>query len=532
MSLRGIVLCLALIVLAVPLAPRGAMAHAALVASEPAAGSVLATAPDQVELVFSEPVAPLVFRLLKADGATAEVTGARVDGPRLTLPLPSPLPQGTQVVSWRVVSEDGHPIGGTLVFSIGAPSAAAAGGSEVEREPGVAPLLWLARGGLYTGLFVGVGGVFFACWASRRAQLSRGTGRTLVVLLVIGIVAALAGLCAQGLDALGQPLTAFASGAVWATGLSTSFGRTAILAVLASVLALAALRAGNPRVRRGLAAVALLGPGLALAATGHASAAHPQWLMRPLVFLHATCIALWAGALLPLASELRAGGGRAALARFSGAAPVVFGAMLLSGAVIAIVQVGSVPALWTTDYGRILLAKLAAVAVIAILALYNRRVLTRPLLLGDDRAARSMVRSIGIELAIVALVFGLAATWRFTPPPRTLVVAALPVELHLHGTRAMAEVVVTPGAGAARLEIEPLDGDGVPFRPLAVEAQLAPADGRIEPIRVALEAGEDGRWRGDVPGMSGQGAWTIRVDLLVNDFEKAMLEGDLALSTP
>ncbi|WP_029075495.1 copper resistance CopC/CopD family protein [Kaistia adipata] len=532
MSLRGILMCLALIILAAPMAPRGAMAHAALVASEPAAGSVLAAAPDQVELVFSEPVAPLVFRLLGPDGEAAELAGAGVDGARLTLPLPPELPQGTQVLSWRVVSEDGHPIGGTLVFSIGAPSAAADGLAVQDRAPGVAVLLWLARGGLYAGLFIGIGGVFFLSWSSRRALPSGSLRRVLTITLAAGAVAAAIGLGAQGLDALDKPLSALASPTVWMAGLSTSFGRTAILAMLASVLALAALRAGDLRVRRALAALALLGPGLALAATGHASAASPQWLMRPLVFLHATAIALWAGALLPLALALRDGGGRGALARFSIAAPVVFGVLLLSGCVIAVVQLGSVPALWQTEYGLVLLAKLVAVAAICLFALYNRRALTKPLLRGDDGAARRLVRSIVAEIILVFVVFGLAAAWRFTPPPRALVAAVVPIELHLHGARAMAEVVVTPRAGAASLEIEPLDGEGVPFKPLAVEAQLAPADGRIEPIRVVAEPVADGRWRAELPGLAGGGRWTLRVDLLVSDFEKAMLEGDLTLSTP
>jgi copper transport protein len=532
MSLRGILMCLALIVLAAPLASRGAMAHAALVASEPVAGSILATAPDRVEFVFSEPVAPLVFRLLQPDGSAAELTGARADGPRLVLPLPDALPQGTQVVSWRVVSEDGHPVGGTLVFSIGTPSAAPTDAEASARQPGVATLLWLARGGLYLGLFIGVGGVFFVGWSSRRALRSAATRQALAGVLALGIVSALAGLGAQGLDALDLPLSALASAPVWKAGLATSFGRTAILAVLASLFALAALRAGDWRARRGLAALALLGPGLALAATGHASAAHPQWLMRPRVFLHATSIALWAGALLPLTAALRSGGGRAALARFSVAAPVIFGVLLLSGIVIAVVQVGSVAALWKTDYGLVLLAKLVAVALVALLALYNRLALTAPLLRGDDDAARRLVRSILAELAIVALIFGLAATWRFTRPPRSGVAAIPPIELHLHGAAAMAEVILTPGPGAMALAIEPLDGEGVPFRPLAVEAQLAPADGRIEPIRVVAKPGEGGRWHATVPGMSGGGSWTIRVDLLVSDFEKAMLEGELMLSTP
>lgn len=40
--------------------------------------------------------------------------------------LPDKLAQGTYMVSWRVVSADGHPISGAFTFSIGKPSATSA----------------------------------------------------------------------------------------------------------------------------------------------------------------------------------------------------------------------------------------------------------------------------------------------------------------------------------------------------------------------------------------------------------------------
>jgi len=347
------------------------------------------------------------------------------------------------------------------------------------------------------------------------------------------MVAAIVGLGAQGLDALGLPLGAVTSGDVWRAGLSTSFGRTAILAILACALAMAALNASALRVRRTLASVAMLGPGLALAATGHASAADPQILMRPLVFVHASAIAWWAGALLPMATLLHVGRGRAALVRFSAMAPFVFGILFLSGVVIAVVQLGSVAALWTTGYGLILSVKLLAVALVFVIAVHNRFALTKPVALGDERAATRLVRSVAAELVLVVIVFCLAAGWRFTPPPRSLDRSLPPVEVHLHGEKAMAEVIVTPhSAGAARIEIEPLDGDGVPFRPMEVSIAFTLPDGTMEPIRVAAEPGEDGRWQASVPGLVGGRPWKVEVDLLISDFDKAMLQGKIDLSAP
>lgn len=533
MSLRGILLCLALIVLAVSSAPREAMAHAALVASEPAAGSVLAAAPDRVDLVFSEPVAQLVFRLLSPGGSPADLLGASVDGARLTLPLPPDLAQGTHLVSWRVVSEDGHPIGGTLFFSVGAASAAPSVGAAEDRPLDVTLGLWFARVGLYSALFLGVGGVFFVAWSSRSPLRAGALYRILTGLLGLGVASALVGLGSQGLDALGVPLSALARRDVWATGLATSFGRTAILALLGAALGIAALRVSGPRARRILASIAMLAPGLALAATGHASAAEPQLLMRPLVFLHAAAIAWWAGALLPLAFALHAGRGRAALVRFSTRAPFVFAVQFLSGGIIAVVQMGTIDAFWTTAYGRVLALKLGAVVLVLALAIGNRYWLTRPVLFGDGVATRRLVRSIAAELVLVVVVFGLAACWRFTPPPRTLDTALPPIELHLHGAKAMAEFVLTPRAsGAATVDIEPLDADGVPFTPREVAVSMVPAGGGMEPIRAAAQPGEDGRWRASLAGLAGTTDWTVRVDLLISDFEKVMLDGKITLSAP
>ncbi|BCP52858.1 copper resistance protein C [Kaistia sp. 32K] len=530
MSLRGLLMCLALILLAAPLAPREASAHAALVASEPAAGSVLPTSPDTVELTFSEAVAPLVFRLLSPGGAATDLAGARSDGARLILPLPVELGQGTHVVSWRVVSEDGHPIGGTLVFSVGAASGTAASAATEVASLDVAIGLWLARVGLYSALFLGIGGVFFAAWSSR-APIRPSVLRSIwTALLGLGVVSAVVGLGSQGLDALDLPLSGLANRNVWATSLSTSFGRTAVIAVIASGLGIVALRTSALGSRRALASVAMLAPGLALAATGHASAAAPQWLMRPLVFLHAGAIAWWAGALLPLAVALHAGRGRAILVRFSRIVPFVFAILLTSGTVIAIVQMGAFEAFWTTGYGRILALKLAVVALVLVLAVHNRLALTRPVVLGDERATRSLVRSVAAELALVVIVFGLVAGWRFTPPPRTLDAALPPIELHLHGEKAMAEFVLTPHAsGAATVDIDPLDADGVPFKPREVTVSLAPSNGGMEPIRVPAEPGEDGRWRASVAGLSGTLDWKIRVDLLISDFDKVILEGQFTL---
>src|SRR6185312_2329032 len=97
----------------------GAWAHATLVSSEPADGSVLTRPPKMVQLHFNESIAPAVIGVIDADGKARDVA-TRAVGQSVLIVLPDDLPQGTQIVSYRVVSQDGHPVAGSMVFSIGA----------------------------------------------------------------------------------------------------------------------------------------------------------------------------------------------------------------------------------------------------------------------------------------------------------------------------------------------------------------------------------------------------------------------------
>src|ERR1700704_1400122 len=106
----------------------GALAHAALVSAEPADGSVLAQSPKTLQLRFSENITPAVVSLIDAAGKTRDVTARAVDQTVLVT-LPDDLPRGTQVVSYRVVSQDGHPVAGSLMFWIGVVTGGARPGS-------------------------------------------------------------------------------------------------------------------------------------------------------------------------------------------------------------------------------------------------------------------------------------------------------------------------------------------------------------------------------------------------------------------
>jgi len=498
-----------------------ALAHAALTRTAPADGAVVASAPGEFSLSFSEPVSPLVLKLIGPDGTSRALTRFTLTDRTLSIVAPSDLANGTHVLSWRVVSEDGHPVGGSVLFSVGAPSAAPDLLAS-QTEPAVRIALWLGKLGLYLGLALGVGGVAFMAWV---APLPAPVRRPIAGFLALGLLSLPVAFAAQGLDALALPLSAALQAAAWQAAAASSFGRTAFIAMLALLLALTALMAPG-RSARSLALFAWLGAGAALAASGHASAAEPQFLTRSAVFLHAVGIAGWAGALLPLAFALRQPDGTLALRRFSRRIPVLLVTILLSGLALAVVQVERPQALLTTSYGLVLTGKLVLVAALIGLGAFNRYRLTDAVVFGRASARSLLTRIIAAEITIIVAILAVVALWRFTPPPRALAAAAAqPASVHIHTEKAMADISVTPGrAGPVTITVSLLDGEFGPLATKELRLALSRPEAGIEPIERQATKQADGSWQvGDLT-LPIAGRWTIELEILVSDFEMTRLK--------
>src|SRR6516225_4712905 len=243
-----------LIALLIALAPASeACAHASLVKAVPADGAVMPLPPATLTLTFNEPVSPLVVRLIGPDGAPIAPTAVTAEDTTIMISAPPALRRGTHVLSWRVISADGHPVGGSLMFSIGARSPAAQPENLADRSVRVA--LFAGRVVIYVALFVGAGGAFFAAWiadgAARRAWI--------VFVLAAGLVAVALSLGLQGLDALDLPLSGLRHKLAWEAGLATSYGATAVVAALALLLAVFGCAAKSASTARALSLVGVIG---------------------------------------------------------------------------------------------------------------------------------------------------------------------------------------------------------------------------------------------------------------------------------
>jgi copper transport protein len=515
----------------------GVSAHASLVSAEPADGSVLAVAPQTVQLRFNEPVTPAVISLIDAAGKTRDDVTVQALDQTITLTLPASLPRGTQVVSYRIISADGHPVAGALVFSIGEVTGAAAAPTA---NSTVAVLIWLTRVGVYLGLFVGVGGVFFAAWIGQNAS----GARAMLGALWIGLVSAVLSLGLQGLELLNLPLAGLLAAAPWKSAFATSLGPSLLIAITAMAIARFASRSPSMSIAWVLTSVAMACVGLSLAITGHAATAAPQWLTRPSLFLHGTAVAYWVGALAPLATMARRRAGTLSyvLNRFSAAAVPVVGMLVLTGLGLAVIQLESFGALIETGYGILLSIKLVLVALLLALAALNRFYLTPIVAAGDDdikadnikaQNIKTLQGSIVLECLLVVGILAVVAGWRFTPPPRALAAVQTsavetPLAIHIHTDDAMFQVLVSPGkVGSDSFVLQLMNGDASPLQAKEATLVLSLPERGIEPLERAATLGADGYWHvGDVP-LPYPGRWHIRIEALVTDFKKVTLEDEL-----
>ncbi|MFI6121575.1 copper resistance CopC/CopD family protein [Streptomyces sp. NPDC051064] len=374
-----------------------ASAHAALTGSDPQDGAVVATAPEDVTLTFSEQIAmdDDSIRVLDPNGERAD-EGAPRDltsggAVRYAVQLHSGLPDGTYTVAWQAVSADSHPVSGAFTFSVGAPSettvalpSGGAGGGLV------GALYGIARYAAYAGFILLAGGSAFvlACWqrgaGARPLQrlVVRGwvtlTAATLAMLLLRNPYTGTGKLAdAFDLDGL-QSVLDTKPGAALVSRLLLLGASALFIAVLFGAYAKREDEKEKQDLTFGLAtggAVIAIGIAGTWALAEHASTGIQPGIAMPVDVLHLLAVAAWLGGLTALLVALYRTPDvtGSAVRRFS---RVAFGSVIVlaaTGLYQSWRQVGSWSALTGTRYGQLLLVKVALVAVLLGVAWISRR---------------------------------------------------------------------------------------------------------------------------------------------------------------
>ncbi len=444
--------------------PVEAFAHGALKSSVPKAGASLDTVPSELRLLFNERVELRLSKvvLLGPKGEALSLPPLRFGDASRALLVTGPLMKlavGRYEVRWQVAGADGHPTRGSFTFAIrdgavrvsgdgttmrpvvnepvstklvAAPSAASriqsapvdrerANGFD-ERSVAYVLIRWLQ----YVAVFLLIGTLVFSRVVLTRAQEAGEStqelaARARVRSRGVGTFASGALLAAQAARFLAQRETLRGSGdfrmdvaaadmligSAWGTGL--------LLVVLGGIITLVVLRRMSV-VEKAATPLLMLGLGMAavgLGLSGHQAASR---MGAPLAVtvdaVHVLGTAGWLGTLavlvisvVPLVRSEDATD-HALLARilraFSPVALISAAVAGASGLTLAAVNLGRVPALWESEYGRVLLLKLSVLAFVVATGAYNwRRVLPS---LGTAQSTMALRRSATAEVLIAIAV--------------------------------------------------------------------------------------------------------------------------------
>ena len=414
--LAGAIALLALLVApALPGAAGGrVLAHAQLVASSPGSGTVVPEAPDEIRLVFSE---PLEAGLSSADVAdlngTPLLTRAGTvdpDDPFALVVTGAPLEDGgIYLVAWRSLSAaDGHAAQGFFYFGVGDVPGSLAGGPGGMVHSDTNPLGVIGRWLTYLGILLALGIAVFHRVVIRGGPMPRATVRALAALLLVSAAATVVVAGTAGLEA----------GSVIDYLLSGRNGLLQLARAAVAVIGAAALLVLPSRWATAVAAGTGLAGIILLVTAGHSSAL-PTPVPTIGQVVHVGGAAVWIGGIvsllvLAMRPALLIDGPvpemRSLVPRFSALALAAIGLVASTGVYQSYAETGVL--LDTgTEYGRTLLLKSGAAA--GALALGGLNFLDGGRLMGWLGGFRNRIT---VEVLLATVVLVLTAALAITPP--------------------------------------------------------------------------------------------------------------------
>lgn len=434
-----------------------AAAHAVLESSDPENGAELKVAPKQITLTFSERVRPVrkSFSLTDDAGDALRLTQPPAATSRTVVTtMPAGLEPGFYLFDFRVISEDNHPVHGSVAFNLTGKSATTtakkAPAAALRADDGsdtVSVVAGVNRWVGYVGavLLLGVAGFVRLCWGAG-AKDRRVRGLVLVGAVLVPL-AALAAIPIQAAQTNGTGLRGAFSDGRLGDVLDARYGETMLLRIgfaLALTVSLVVSARRPTRWPTTAAAVAAAGVALTYARAGHPAAGEYPALTMADDAVHLGAVSLWLAGLLVLAvrvlprppvdcADVLRSWSRVAI----GAVTV----LAVTGVIQAARELRSVSALFDTEYGRWILAKTVVLVVMLVLANLGRAHVRRwaevmpplrvpagaslgakladpaPAHRREQREASRLRRSVAAELVLGVAVLVLTAFLAVTSPP-------------------------------------------------------------------------------------------------------------------
>jgi copper transport protein len=414
------------VVLAALAAPGTAFAHVTLIGSEPVTQSRVDTPPTEVRLRFNQPVTVTsnAIEVLAPDGTVLSGT-TRTEGDGYVVVAPvSRLAEGDgYTVRWRVIGEDGHSPAGVFTFGVGVaapPPTEAVGASGTTWRDDVARwalfgALALLVGPLVVRLLV-LRGSTVPPLLERRVHLASVLAAFLVI--DVGIVA----FVLRASNALQLPIADLPYGDLQPFAEKTRFGIAFLVMTIGFGIVAALLLVGwvfeRLELRWPALAVSIaLAAGLSL--SGHqATEPNSSSLSELADWLHLVAASVWVGGLAslaffvwPLAPSLR----RTAFLGFARLAVLLVAVMVLAGGYLALVRLPEPSDLWETLYGRLLLMKLAIVALALVWGAVHHFVVRPRLEAGETPDVHPSL--VGEAIVAFSVLLAAAILTNVAPPP-------------------------------------------------------------------------------------------------------------------
>ncbi len=415
------------------------------------------------------------------------------------------------------------------------------------------------------------------------------------------LVTTVLGIALDGVYAAGLPLGKIFDPTVFRDVLDTRYGKVALVRLALLAVAYPLVRSLLPRRPAAehplrawwLVTAGLVGAGLSMTPgiSGHASTGIQTGLAVPADLVHVAGMACWLGGLVVLlvavlprrdADELRT-----VLPRYSAVALGSVVALIVSGGYQAWRQVGSLDALKSTDYGRLLIAKLVVFAALIVAAAFSREIVNRrfrtyeyddegdgeqepepvPVTVGgaasvpereagsvsereagsvpergagrfggdgydepwdddttDEEEIGRLRRSVAIEVVIAVVILAITALLVNAAPARSS--STEPVSLTLKSSQVWVYSDVVPGiAGPNDLHFTALPTGGGPASVQDMQVQLTRPGEDLPPFTVPLQKLGAGHYYAPLYDIPYSGEWQMTIRVQLSATNEAVLVG-------
>jgi copper transport protein len=234
---------------------------------------------------------------------------------------------------------------------------------------------------------------------------------------------------------------------------------------------------------------------------------------------------------------------RRVLPRYSALALGAVVALVVTGGFQSWRQVGSLDALRETDFGRLLIAKVVAFAVLIVAAAFSREVVNRRFRAADDDVSedeetdehddeetevRRLRRSVAVEVFVAAVVLSLTALLVNAAPART--VSTAPVGLTLKSAKLWVSVTIAPGvAGGNDVHVTTVPTGGGFTDVQGMEMQLVKVGADLPPFTVPLRKLTVGHFYAPLYEIPYPGEWQMVVRVQVSATDEVVLTGRFSL---